>query len=187
MRKNDFLRTVNVAAQRVSNEKIVKIASEFEGIEGYLYIPKYFTEDYKDKKVTAKMLEEIQITESDAWRSARKNLCRDTEVQPLEKVMGLCTGHVITENESSMGVYVVKTKYDTLGAGAIFNHEAFKNLARKLHVHTVAILPSSIHEILVMTKGILPLENLNQMVKDVNVTVVSDEEQLADRAFLLTV
>ena len=47
------------------------------------------------------------------------------------------------------------------------------------------VIPSSIHEVLVMPKGFggNDLESLTAMVREVNATAVVPEEQLADVAF----
>ena len=70
----------------------------------------------------------------------------------------------------------------TDGAGILLCDDYLKALQNK--IGKFFILPSSIHEILIIKDdGMVDMNNLSAMVKEVNRTQVSDEDVLADTAY----
>ena len=70
---------------------------------------------------------------------------------------------------------------------AITYHEAIKELAENIGVNEFVILPSSIHECILMPKTAeTDMDYLLSMVKEVNKTTVAPEERLIDAVFELT-
>ena len=68
------------------------------------------------------------------------------------------------------------------GAGILFCREYLKAIREK--IGDFYILPSSIHEILIVPNdGTIDINDLNTMVQDVNANEVSENDYLADRAF----
>ena len=68
------------------------------------------------------------------------------------------------------------------GAGILFCREYLKAIREK--IGDFYILPSSIHEILIVPNdGTIDINDLNAMVQDVNANEVSENDLLADRAF----
>lgn len=61
---------------------------------------------------------------------------------------------------------------------------------KKYNINKVVVIPSSIHEMLILSADILEsvgMEELTEMVQDVNKNEVSDKEQLSDRAYILDI
>ena len=61
---------------------------------------------------------------------------------------------------------------------------------RKYNINKVVVIPSSIHEMLILSADILELERmeeLTKMVQDVNANEVLVKEQLSDRAYILDI
>lgn len=91
---------------------------------------------------------------------------------------------IISEEEEIM--FVITNKSGFRGASAILNKTALKEFADKRGVKRVFILPSSIHEcILVPDNGDFTLEELSHMVADVNATEVAPQEQLPNNAYIV--
>ena len=68
------------------------------------------------------------------------------------------------------------------GAGILFCHEYLKAIREK--IGNYYILPSSIHEVLIVPNdGTMDINDLNSIVQDVNANEVSENDYLADRAF----
>ena len=68
------------------------------------------------------------------------------------------------------------------GAGILFCHEYLKAIREK--IGDFYILPSSIHEVLIVPNdGTVDINDLNSIVQDVNANEVSENDYLADRAF----
>ena len=69
------------------------------------------------------------------------------------------------------------------GAGILFCHEYLKAIREKIG-GDFYILPSSIHEVLIVPNdGTVDINDLNSIVQDVNANEVSENDYLADRAF----
>lgn len=84
---------------------------------------------------------------------------------------------------SSKTMYVLTNQKRTMGAAAILYEGFLKNLAEEWE-SDIFILPSSIHEcILIPEKGGHLQKNLEEMVRTVNETQLSQEERLSDRVY----
>ena len=72
------------------------------------------------------------------------------------------------------------------GASQIINKEEIQNIKNTYNVEHLVILPSSIHECIIIPKTEdIEVEELSFMVKEINESTVDVEEQLADRAFII--
>ncbi len=63
-------------------------------------------------------------------------------------------------------------------------------MGEKYNINKVVVIPSSIHEMLILSADILELERmeeLTKMVQDVNANEVLVKEQLSDRAYILDI
>ena len=86
--------------------------------------------------------------------------------------------------------YVVTNKSEYKGASAILNKKMLSEFGRKYNINKVVVIPSSIHEMLILSADILELERmeeLTKMVQDVNANEVLVREQLSDRAYILDI
>lgn len=83
----------------------------------------------------------------------------------------------------AMPVYAVTNQWKLGGAVAMLFSEELLYLARFLRTD-LYILPSSIHELIVVPTYIERPEELAEMVKEVNRTQVRPEDRLSDNAYL---
>lgn len=84
-------------------------------------------------------------------------------------------------------MYVLSNKSNIKGASAMLDKKGIVELADRIGVHEFVLLPSSIHEcILVPKTSDVDMEMFENMVKEVNATTVDPLERLVDRAYLLT-
>lgn len=84
---------------------------------------------------------------------------------------------------SSKTMYVLTNQKRTMGAAVILYEGLLKKLAEEWE-SDIFILPSSIHEcILIPEKGGHLQKNLEEMVRTVNETQLSQEERLSDRVY----
>ncbi len=79
-------------------------------------------------------------------------------------------------------MYVISNKQNVNGAASIIYSDALEKLADKLGTD-LYILPSSIHETIAISTDFGSPEQLAEMVKEVNATQVSMEEQLSDHVY----
>lgn len=179
-----------IGLQKVSTQELVKRKTDFEGIESYLYIRKdrnngeiYTTKIHKGILLIA------NITEEEAWLYAEKNTKKDTVIKSMASIMAEMLEVEYTEEmEESEPIFIVTNKIKERGASGILNKEMLSEFGKKYHINKVVVMPSSIHEMLLIpyTEG-TSLEMYSAMVQIVNNSEVAPEERLTDRAYILKV
>ena len=185
-----ILSNIFIGVQRKGNEKLIKRDCELDGIESYLYIRGAKTEsDTYFIKLNVGLLEKVDITEEEAWERAQYNTNEETNIQSMAEVMAEMYGMEYSEEmEERTPFYVISNSCKTRGASAILNKEALAQFGKKHNVSKVIVLPSSVHEMLLIPyeRG-MDLEEYSTMVSEVNATEVNLEERLTDRAYIVTV
>ena len=139
-------------------------------IEEYLYLDLGKTKEIILKK---SFLERNNIPEEKLWDIAEKNVENDYILSEMGSLMTILTN-----------------KKFQCGASALLSKKARKEICEKLGTTRFLVLPSSIHEILIVDpllykEGENCIEGFTKMVKDVNKTQVALEEQLEDKAFFV--
>lgn len=177
-----------VGFQKNSIENIVKKDSGFRGIEMYLYIcGNREAKETFTVKVTGTLLEYAGVTESEAWDAALQHTCEDTDVESMWEVMERITGASLWEQEDQLNMYIISNKSHMHGASSVLNRKKLESLARVYGVDQLIVLPSSIHEMLVMPYNEeMDMRYMNQLVKEVNAEEVIPEERLTDQAYLIS-
>ena len=146
---------------------------------------------------TSELADRYGVTVDDVRRAARVNSQKDVAVSDmLSMLTGIIAHHEDGEENASLedmvdnlsdiseGFYVVTNRNKVNGAGAAFYSGVLQLLAERFG--DLYVLPSSLHEILVLPATIAPpdaAEELAKMVKDVNRTVVEAGDWLSDNAF----
>ena len=91
---------------------------------------------------------------------------------------------VITEDEKRKPFMHVLRVYDGIyGACAMLNKKIMSEVCDQLECDLVYILPSSVHEIIVIKAEHMDVEALKNMVCEINEVVVGAEEFLADNVY----
>lgn len=165
-----------IGAQAESAEKIVKKQSSFNGIEFYLFT---VGGQHRYTKITAEQLKAEGITEHDAWTEAERNTKAQTEVQTMSEALGM----PLDDNET---LWVLSNKTG-LGAGSLAVPDIIKNFAKAHHTKCVAMLPSSIYEVLLIPDADRFSEKeLTATVQGVNADELPNEkERLGNRAYMI--
>ncbi len=88
------------------------------------------------------------------------------------------------KNSEIKELYILTNQDNRYGAFAALQHEQLLNIAERLGADNLYILPSSVHEILVISSDNIKAEQLREMVREVNRTTVSEEEFLSDEVYL---
>ena len=172
-----------VGIQKQSDEELLKKNSELEGLELYLYIRLDAGENCGFVKMNEGMLSMMEVTIDELWDEAEQNTCDETELRSLSEVLGFPG-----DDEGMAPLYVLSNRSCIRGAAAIINKDILKQFAEKHGVKKLIVLPSSIHEVLILPdNGQFDLMEMNAMVTMVNVEQVLPEDQLIDRAYVMVV
>lgn len=83
-----ILNNIYIGMQKDSTEDIEKKACDLEGIESYLYIRGDADKDgYYSAKISRAILENANISESEAWEKAEEHINAETTITSMAKVM----------------------------------------------------------------------------------------------------
>ncbi len=126
-----------------------------------------------------------EISSEELWENVMENAAHVTPYTVesiLECLGGEFGGDIPDDPECNM--YVISNKEKTYGASAFLYPGVLKHVSKKLNDNLI-IIPSSIHEVIVIpgSSDIVDNQRLISMVKEVNSTVVSNEEILSDNIY----
>lgn len=179
---------IYLGIQKESEEKIVKkMPLGLEGLEVYMYIRAI--EDSFVMKIQKEHLAEAGISAEQAWHMAENNTFKETEIYNLGEIIKEHFGISCSENlYVPIPMYVVTNKVHTRGAAGILDRDKLRKLAILYHTKTIIVLPSSIHEMI-----IIPVENgettdlkaYEKMVREINECELLEEDILIDRAYIM--
>lgn len=176
--------------QKASNEEIEKKMCELEGLESFLFIrDRDENGGSYSAKVNEQMLKLINVSVDEAWERAKENTFAETEIQSITSLLFGLGGmpNEMAETKSDFPeLYVISNNCRFKGASAILDRRALKTFAKEHGVDELVVLPSSVHEMLILTyQGDMNLDDLSDIVKEVNAVQVEPEERLTDRAYLI--
>ena len=171
---NFVLQHLRIALQRKTREEIVKRDIFLPEIESYLLV---ITKNCSIK-ITNSILKKIGISEREAWEIAMKNTLRETQFLSMSDFF-----------PDAINQYILTTKDPYKGASAVLNKNILSRIGKELDTDNLVLLPSSIHEFIVMKLPEFIGDDtvLSDMVKNVNNGHVFPEEQLCDHAFLYSI
>ncbi|MDO4488835.1 MAG: DUF5688 family protein [Eubacteriales bacterium] len=187
-----FMNNVRIGMQKTSDEPIIKKPTLFDGIEQYLYVAAESGDTIYSTKVTDVLLYETKADLDLTWARALENTIKESTITPVmkmleEKASGLDFLPDIEPGEADHEIFVITNKCGIKGASAILNSEILINLAESFFTDTLIIIPSSIHEMLVIPDiNKYPLSYYSEMVKFVNESAVPEYDRLTDIAYRMS-
>lgn len=177
---------IRIGLQKTSNESIIKKESGFDGIEAYMYLGVRSGGINCTVKVTDYALQMAELTEEEAWEQAERNTFEDVKFIELDQFVHDEYGIEGEEDEDDRA-YILTNTDNYLGASAVLNKWIIMKFAREHHTKKILVLPSSIHEVIIKAYRDDDIEIYSKMVREVNRVVVAEEEQLADRAYMIEI
>lgn len=113
---------------------------------------------------------------------AKENTIRNVRLGGLFDVM-LGEGVEFSDWELDDVMSVLTNKTKSNGAGILYCTDFIRQIFDK--IGDFYILPSSIHEVIIVQKGSvdLGLDGLSQMVREINASTVAEDERLADEGY----
>lgn len=116
-------------------------------IEQYLFLKGKLSDTSYSVKITPTILSHAGIDENCAWEKAMENLCADTQITSLTKLLSDMSGVPFdTPAEPDINLHVITNSEKYKGAAAIMNRKALRSFACEHHTNMLFVLPSSVHE-----------------------------------------
>ena len=180
----DYVKTrLQLCIQRKGNENIVK--RDFLDLEEYVRVDV----GGGTFKVKPEHLDKFGVSEDVLFHAAWDCTAPKIQVEDMAQVMAEMMGvsvEEITEMQGGNPMIVATNKNKLFGAIAMKTLEKLVEVADRYGAD-LAILPSSIHEILLVpVRGDIDFRKFDAMVRDVNATQVSPEERLSDHVYVFS-
>lgn len=126
------------------------------------------------------------LTEAQLFDEAKKNtpILLPYQFCPMRKLLReICPYAVDEGEEEEESLYVLSNKLRSFGAASMLYEGMLEKVGQKLG-ENYYILPSSIHEVIVVPESKSPVkQDLEEMVREINETQVEEEEVLSDRVY----
>lgn len=124
----------------------------------------------------------------DLYNLAMENTADDFEIIPMrsviEAIMDEESAGIIMDN-GEIEMSILSNRYRMHGAAGMLHKEIIKQYMKETKADKVWIIPSSIHETLLIPCDLMPdTEYVKGMVKEVNATQVQPEEILSDNVYV---
>lgn len=115
--------------------------------------------------------------------TALENIKEDVVVADMSEYVDMS---LFADTENLFDIYVLTNRLKLHGAVAMLQKDRLKQFAEEQEKETLTILPSSIHECLIINVEDEPknAKELREMVKEVNETVVSDQDILSNNVYI---
>ena len=182
-----ILEHITIGLQTCSDNDIIKRPCDLDGIEQYLFLKGKLSDTSYSIKITPTILTHAGIDENCAWEKAMENLCTDTQITSLTKLLSDMSGIPSdAPSEPDIRLHVITNSEKYKGAATIMNRKALRSFAREHHTNMLFVLPSSVHEMMISPfTAKTTADELSAIVREVNETQVAPEERLTDRAYIL--
>ena len=174
-----IVKNITIGIQQVTSEEIVKRPTDFDGIEQYLMVQ----DDTYCFKVKEEQLSEVGIDIDKAWDIAMGNLMNNTLYISLSEDLAEKMEDPLFLLHDP-GIIIVSNTKRYKGAAAILNKDALRAYAENNKLDRFFIIPSSIHECLLlpydedMTLGLV-----TGFLREINKTEVDDIDILSNYVY----
>lgn len=174
-----ILENIRIGLQRANNvdgeEKIIKKPSKFKGIEEYLIVIK----GEVSYKLTMAVVRKTGLDLKELWQTAYKNTCKNSKSETMQEALGIIS--------SGMDMVILTNESKVKGASAVIDYELLKKVAKDYKCKKLIMMPSSIHEVIVIPcEENTDLELYSHMVRECN-KAVGPKEILSDRAYMIEI
>lgn len=136
--------------------------------------------------ITNEMLTSWKITPEDLYQTAAVNTPKlfPSVFKPMCAVVSEMLGTVCTyEDMMDNRMYILTNSIKHFGSATILYKNTLEDIANELQ-DDFYLIPSSIHEIIILPRRYSPsAPELDQMIKEVNQTELSEDEVLSDHAY----
>lgn len=189
LNRDYILEHISIMLKKASDQPMAKrYYKEFPGLEGCLYLK----EEREDGSTVSLSFDKVMlpaagILEKEAWKRAEQNVRRDLVIDDLGSIVSQAFGIDVSEDEDEyIKLYVVTNRCCYKGASGVLDREIMEKFARGHNCRQVMVIPSSVHEMLLLPHAErFDEDDISRIIKQVNAESVDPKDQLGDRPFIL--
>ncbi len=192
-------KNIFIGMQKSSEEALFKKPTQFEGLEQYLYVRiSSPSTGVFSIKLNSSIIEHAGIHSLDElWEAAQRNTFSpgETVIQSIDQIIADLIGYNDLNNHEAVDpenglvpMFVVSNPLRSKGAVQILDKKALLSFAREQGVNQMIMLPSSIHECIILpvkSEAEIDLTYFSAMVTEINQIQVAPEERLTNRAYII--
>lgn len=131
--------------------------------------------------ITKELMTESGLTEDDLYERSECLLDDEVALTSMSRVLQISTDKLEPEP------YILTNESGCLGAGVVVSGKARQKIAEVFgSVENVILLPSSVHEFIIVEKGVGEMMDLINTVREVNRDFLSDEDFMSDNIYRLS-
>ena len=127
------------------------------------------------------------VSAEEMYEIALENIADDWKITSMTEMLNeLGSGLMDCDELGNMNIYVLSNKDGVYGASAMLNKDVFDNNKKTYGFDRIYIIPSSVHELLLIPADNqkLTVEYINMMIREVNMTTVGVTEILSDNVYV---
>lgn len=182
--KEFVLSHLSIALQKAGNQNLVKKpCAYFGGVEQFLYLSTYNNKEIQlYAEINPDNLVHVGVSEEEAWERAKQNLHDSIEIWNMLDILREKKNMDVSQfDEEDIPMYILSNKGNSHGASGVLDEEILREFAKKHHTDKLVLLPSSVHEVIILTDADEDeLESMKHLVASVNEQEVAPEDQLSD-------
>lgn len=169
-----------ICIQKKGNESLAK--RDYLDLETYIRV--VLPEVTQDGGFGSYKLNE-KFDSEDIFEAAKQNTINDFRIESLAEIMSRMLGVDATDLPDN-GIYVIQNIHNCHAASALCFPELFQTFCKVKEIDKCIIIPSSIHEVMVLPYTDDMSDRIDDVIQMVNAETVSLEEQLSDHAYYYT-
>lgn len=158
-----------------------EITQEFLDLEIAYYILE--KEEENVRRIDKKCLEHWGVDKQQLFEKALQNQKKWIRMGKIEKILRNCFGYDLPKMKEETPFYVLTNKLIYKGAAVVLDTEAL-SIVRNIFGCDFFIIPSSIHEVIILPENLLNNEmtrDLQKILMEVNSEEVREEDRLSER------
>lgn len=181
-----FCKLVNTASNRILLDNAPHNTWNDLSIVYYVDLGKDEFNSHKTIVIT-NMLQELiglSVDELDALAKANMEKYMPPTICGISSIFSGMSSLELNDDEP---FYVLSNQESFYGATSILNSNLLSDFADRMNVNKVYIIPSSIHEVLLIPDRLnSSVDEFNSMLRDVNVSCVEETEVLSNNCYIFT-
>ena len=148
------------------------VVMEWRDLEIFFYIPIKDGIAYVSKELA---FDKWCVSYDDLYDTAVGNTAVASGIMSMANMLGM-------ENMDDY-IYVITNHEGFYGAGAILCNDVLDNACRILHTTHLCVIPSSIHELIVLDGAKLDMDEVAAMIQEINQAEVIERDRLGNHPY----
>lgn len=138
--------------------------------------------------VTPELLKHAGIAADELQNAARDNLKKDVVIKSMREVLAESMGvDPMDIPIESTPMYVISNQSKSHGAASILCEDVLHDFCKERNIEKLCIIPSSIHESILIPEDVADVDTVNQMIDSVNEETVDALDQLSNHCYFYSV